>query len=373
MFSRRAFFKTAGLGAAVAASTRFPVELPAWAEPLRIHEPGGPALLNSNENAYGPFPSVLALSNPFQDLNRYPDHHSDVVRERLAAQHKVDLNQMLTGCGSTEILRMAAYAFTGPGRKLVMAAPTFEAAGEYAGSVQADVVRVPLASDFSHDLGAMLKAAGADAGLVYICNPNNPTGNLTRRADIEDFLRKLPQKTYVLVDEAYHEFVPAGPDYASFIDRPMGDERVIVSRTFSKIYGLAGMRLGYGVAAKDAAAQMQKHRLQDSLNIFVMRCALTAMDDSSGYRRAVLRNAADRELFMRQAASRNLKPIPSSTNFIMMPIGRPIHSLIDYFAKNNIRIGRPFPPLENYARISLGTPLQMKDFWQVWDGLKGIG
>src|SRR5262245_7772831 len=369
MLSRRNFFKTAGLGAAVAASASFPVELLSWAEPSRAPEPGGPILLNSNENAYGPFPSVMAMANPFQGVNRYPDHHSDVISERLAAQYKVDLARVLTGCGSTEILRMAAYAFTGPGRKLIMAAPTFESIGWYSASVQAEVVKVPLAANFTHDLGAMLKAAGSDAGLIYICNPNNPTGNVTPRADIEAFVAKLPKTTKVLIDEAYHDFVPASADYTSFLDRPVNDDRVFVARTYSKIYGLAGMRLGYGIASADAAKAMRKHRLEDSLNVFVMRCALTSMDDAAGYRQAVQRNAADRDDFVRQAAARKLKTIPSAANFVMMETGWPIRSVIDYFAKNNIRVGRPFPPMDKYARISLGTPEQMKQFWKVWDAM----
>jgi histidinol-phosphate aminotransferase len=372
MLSRRTFFKTAGLSAAVAASATIPSGLLSWAEPSRAAEPGGLILLNSNENAYGPFPSVLAMSNPYQGVNRYPDHHSDVISEKLAALHKVDLSQVLTGCGSTEILRMAAFAFTGPGKKLVMAAPTFEAIGEYAAVVQAEVIKVPLAANFAHDLGAMLKAAGSDAGLVYICNPNNPTGNLTPRADLEDFIRKLPKNTRVLMDEAYHDFVPASPEYASFLDRPLDDDRIIVARTFSKIYGLAGMRLGYGVAGKDTAAQLRKQRLQDSLNIFVMRCALTSMDDAAGHQMAVARNAADRQEFMRQAAARNLKPIPSSANFVMLETGRPIQTVIDFFAKRLVKVGRPFPPLAKQARISLGTPEQMTEFWRVWDEMPRV-
>jgi histidinol-phosphate aminotransferase len=311
------------------------------------------------------------MANPFQGVNRYPDHHSDVISERLATHHKVDLNRVLTGCGSTEILRMAAYAFTGPGRRLVMPAPTFEAIGAYCSSVQAEVVKVPLAANFNHDLGAMLKAAGTDAGLVYICNPNNPTGNVTPRAEIESFVAKLPQATRVLIDEAYHDFVPATADYVSFLERPLDDNRIIVARTFSKIYGLAGMRLGFGIATKDTATEMRKHRLDDSLNIFVMRCALTSMDDAVAYRQAVQRNATDRDEFMRQAATRKLKAIPSSTNFVMMETGRPIRSLIAGFQKQNVAIGRPFPPLDTYARISLGTPEQMKEFWRVWDQIAG--
>jgi histidinol-phosphate aminotransferase len=215
----------------------------------------------------------------------------------------------------------------------------------------------------------MLKAAGTDAGLVYICNPNNPTGNVTPRADIDAFITRLPKTTRVLLDEAYHDFVPASADYVSYIDRAPSDPRVIVARTFSKIYGLAGMRLGYGITTKDTAAEMRKHRLEDSLNVFVMRCAMASMDDTAGYRQAVQRNAADRDEFMRQAATRKLQPIPSCANFVMLATNRPIHALIDYFGKNAVRIGRPFPPLDRYARISLGTPEQMKEFWRVWDGL----
>jgi histidinol-phosphate aminotransferase len=367
MLTRRSFFKAAGLGAAVAASASFPKELLAWTEPPRAPQPGGPISLNSNENAYGPFPGVLALPNPFQGVNRYPDHHSDLLSERLAAKHKVAVDQVVSGCGSTEILRVCANAFTGPGKKVIMAAPTFEAIGSYGATVHADIIKVPLAANFAHDLGAMLRAAGPDTGLVYICNPNNPTGNLTPRRDLEDFIAKLPKSTYVLMDEAYHDFVGANPDYISFLERPVNDNRVIVARTFSKIYGLAGMRCGYGIAAKETAGKMRQHRLQDSLNILVTRCALTSLDDSAAHQVAQQRNAADRDEFFHQAAARKLTAIPSSTNFVMISTNRPVRTVIDHFERNNVLIGRPFPPLDTYARISLGKPEEMKEFWRVWD------
>jgi histidinol-phosphate aminotransferase len=369
MLTRRNFFKAAGLGAAVAASSSFPTGLLSWAEPPRNPQAGGPILLNSNENAYGPFPSVLAMGNPFQDVNRYPDHHSDLITERLAALQKVSTDQIVTGCGSTEILRMAANAFTGPGRKLIMAAPTFEAIGEYSSVLHADVIRVPLASNFAHDLGAMVRAAGPDTGLVYICNPNNPTGNLTPRSDLEDFITKLPKSTHVLMDEAYHDFVGNNPEYVSFLDRPVNDSRVIVARTFSKIYGMAGLRCGYGVSAKETIQQMRQYRIQDSLNIFAMRAALISLDDSAAHQFAQQRNAADRDEFLRQAAARKLKAIPSSTNFVMVNANRPVRNVIAHFRQNNIAIGRPFPPMDTYARISLGKPDEMKEFWRVWDTL----
>jgi histidinol-phosphate aminotransferase len=369
MPTRRSFIKTAGLGAvAAAASASFTSDL-IWAEPSRAPQANGPIMLNSNENAYGPFSSVLAMGNPFQDANRYPDRHSDLLYERLASMNKVAVDQVVTGCGSTEILRMAACAFTGPGRKLVTALPTFEAIAAYSKASGAEVVQVPLTSGFAHDLGAMLKAAGQDAGLVYICNPNNPTGTLTPRADIEDFIRKLPKNTHVLIDEAYHDFVGAASDYASFLEHPMDDNRIIVARTFSKIYGLAGMRCGYGIAAAPVVQNLRKYRTQDSLNIFVMRSALISLDDASGLQLGRQRNTADRDEFMHQAAARRLQVMPSFTNFVMVNANRPVHSVIDHFKAKNILIGRPFPPLDTYARISLGKPDEMKQFWQVWDAM----
>src|SRR2546421_196271 len=174
---------------------------------------------------------------------------------------------------------MAANAFTGPGRKLIMAAPTFEAIGSYAHVTRAEVIKGPL-----------------------------------------------------------------------------DDNRVVVARTFSKIYGMAGLRLGYGIGAAETMRKMGEHRLEDSLNVFVMRCALTALDDSAGHEMARKRNAADRDEFMRQVAARKLAAIPSCGNFVMFNANRPIRSLIDHFRKNNVAIGRPFPPMDTYARISLGTP-----------------
>jgi histidinol-phosphate aminotransferase len=368
MLSRRSFFKTAGLGAAAVATTSFPgTQLLSWAEPPRAPQPGGPILLSSNENAYGPLPSVLALKNPFQDANRYPDRGYDQLIERIAGMHKVKADQVTLGCGSTEILKLAACAFTGPGKKLVMAAPTFEAIGFYGQATKADVVKVPLASNSAHQLTQMAQAVGKEGGLIYICNPNNPTASLTPRRSLENFVRELPPNTYVLMDEAYHDFVPVSADYISFLQTPVDEDRVIVARTFSKIYGMAGLRLGYAVTSAKNSRTMAAYKLEDSTNILALRSGLTSLDHEDEHKTAVQRNANDRDEFLRQAAQRKLQVIPSWTNFVMINTQRPIRTVIDYFKTNNIRIGRPFPPMDTFARISLGKPDEMTAFWQVWD------
>lgn len=369
MLTRRNFFKTAGMSAALAATSTLPAELLAWGEPPRAPQPNGPVLLNSNENAYGPFPSVTALPNPFLDANRYPDNSVAMLRERLARRHKVSKDQVVLGCGSTELLKVAASAFTGPGRKLIMASPTFEAIGHYAQAVKADVVRIPLTDTYAHRLAAMQIAAEKDAGLVYICNPNNPTGSVTPRRSLENFIRSLPKGVYVLMDEAYHDFVPVSADYISFIEQPVDDDRVIVARTFSKVYGMAGLRMGYAVTSPATAKLIAAQKQEDSANIFALRCALAALDSEDDLPLAIMRNANDRAGFMHQAAIRKLITIPSWTNFVMLNTLRPVQQVIEHFKQNNILIGRPFPPMDTFARISLGRPEEMTAFWRVWDKL----
>lgn len=370
MISRRSFFKTAAIGTAAAATASLPVDLLSWTEPPRTGQPGGPILLNANENAYGPLPSVLALPNPFKDANRYPDRTADLLKEKLAKMHKVGTDQVVVGCGSSEILKMAASAFTGPDRKLVMASPTFEAIGFYGRAVKAEVVNVPLTTEsYAHNLAIMANEAEKNGGLVYVCNPNNPTGSLTPRRTIENFIRDLPKNVYILMDEAYHDFVPVSADYISFLTTPVNDDRLIVARTFSKIYGMAGLRLGYAVTSPKTAKLLSAQKLEDSANEFGLRCGLASLDDTEGHNMAALRNSNDRETFMHEAAARKVPAIPSWTNFVMINTLRPVREVIDHFKKNNVLIGRPFPPMDTWARISLGTPDQMKAFWTVWDKL----
>src|ERR1700758_1233161 len=159
--------------------------------------------------------------------------------------------------------------------------------------------------------------ANASTGLVYICNPNNPTASLTARKDLENFIGKLPAASFV-IDEAYHHYADQSGMYASFIDRPLGDERVIVARTFSKIYGLAGLRLGYAVASPKIVQQMQRFATEDNINAVVTQVAAAALDDTDGVNDSVRRNADDRQEFFNQAMARALKTIDSPAHLVMI-------------------------------------------------------
>ncbi len=385
--SRRNLLRNLGAGAIVGAAApalrAFPLapatEAALWGNSAPAPQPGAataadPILLYRNENPYGPSERVLAvLRDSAASGNRYPRSEYDTLVDQLAALHKVKREQIVLGCGSGEILCMAAMAFLKPGKTLVEAAPTFPALGKLAQTAGIEVADVPLNKMFEHDLPTMLDRANSSAGLVYIVNPNNPTGSLTPRKDIDAFLAKLPASIPVLVDEAYHHFAAPGGAYESFLDRPVNDPRLIVARTFSKIYGLAGMRIGYAVATPEMAKRLAAGFPGWSVSIASARAASAALDDVDYVRLGVKRNSGDRQEFMTQANTRGLRPIESQANFLMFNPLRPTDLVIEHLKKHNILIGPKYPALANYIRVSLGTPPEMQEFWRVWDLLPPAG
>jgi len=326
--------------------------------------------LNSNENPYGPsMKCAYAMQDALHAASRYPYLEYADLADAIAAHHGVSSDRVLVGCGSTEILRIAAVTFGGPGKQLVQPSPTFEAITHYAQVVGTEVLGVALTPQYAHDLNAMLARVGPTTGLVYICNPNNPTASLTPRKDLETFLSKLPPNCHVVVDEAYHHFVSPNAPYTSFLDQPMQDERIIVCRTFSKVYGLAGLRLGYAIAAKDVVQQMRPHLLEDSLNAIAVPVGITALADKKGAEETVKKNASVRQLFMEQAKARGIPAIDSQANFAMINTGRPVETVIEHFGENHILVGRKFPAMPTYLRVSFGKPDEMQAFWRTWDTL----
>jgi histidinol-phosphate aminotransferase len=368
--TRRKFFRNAASGVAAAAALP-PLTEFVFSELVpgsRAAELGGPIILSRNENAYGPSQKVIAsMQDALQFANRYPDPAVNALHQRIAQSHSIKPEQLVLGCGSGEILSITASSFLGPGKTLITAVPTFESIGRCAKALGAQVVEIPLDKNFSHDLPAMLARADASTALVYICNPNNPTASLTPRKDLEEFVRKLPPSTTLLIDEAYHHFVGATPEYTSFIDKSMNDDRVIVARTFSKVFGLAGIRVGYAVGVPEKIQSLSTRRLPEGLNAVGARAGLVAYDDLEYVQLSEKRNAADRQEFFNQAKLRSVAGIPSYTNFAMLKTNRPAVEVIDHFKKNNIQIARLFPSMSTYVRVSFGTPPEMKEFWRVWD------
>jgi histidinol-phosphate aminotransferase len=309
------------------------------------------------------------LKSAIGDPNRYPYTQYNSLAEGIAKFHHVKPDQILLGCGSTDVLRVAASAFLGNGKQLVQASPTFEALEHYARCVGSDVVSVRLTPSFAHDLSAMLAQMGTSTTLIYICNPNNPTASLTPRKELERFIAALPASALVLIDEAYHHYAGTSGMYGSFVDHPLDSEKVIVSRTFSHVYGLAGLRVGYAVASPNVIQQMRKFTTENNITAIAAEVALVALYDRDGVSAAVQRNANDRQEFFNQAQARALKPIDSHANFVLMNTGHSATGVIEHFHKNDILIGRHYPPMDTYIRVSLGTPEEMLAFWRAWDKL----
>jgi histidinol-phosphate aminotransferase len=336
-------------------------------EPIEAIVPSGPVRLNENENVYGPCKKALAeMHSAVSTANRYPYADYAELAGSIARFHGVKPEQVLLGCGSTEILRVAAVAFLRRGNQLVQASPTFDTIGRYAKATGAEVVSVPLDRSFAHDLDEMLARADASS-LVYICNPNNPTASLTPRKDLERFIDNLHPSCYVLIDEAYHHYAGQSSMYASFVDHPTNVEKVIVCRTFSEVYALAGLRLGYCIAAPAVIEQMRPHITFNSVNGVVIGAATAALEDRESVRNFVKQNADARQEFLNQAQARMLRFIDSHANFVMLNTQHPAGEVIEYFRKENILLGSLVPAMDTYIRVSLGAANEMRAFWRTWD------
>lgn len=330
----------------------------------------GAVLLNRNENPYGAFASVhKAMVDCCDRANRYA-FPADVnaLAERIARLHAVEKNWVIVGMGSTELLRMAADAFTGPGKRLITADPTFEAIGQYGKRRGAEVIALPLTRTYAHDLEAMLRAAQkAPEGLIYICNPNNPTGSITPAAGLAEFAKRIPAGYVLMIDEAYHHFAVGSEGYQP--SAPAAN--VIVTRTFSKVYGMAGVRLGYGITAPETIQKLRPWQLDNDINATAAVVGTVALDDTAAMEAAAKRIVADRQEFLRQAAARRINVVPTCANFAMLRTGKPAKDVIQSFKELNVLIGRPFPPMPEHVRVSFGTPDQMHTFWAAWDQAMG--
>ena len=380
--SRRTFVKAAGVGGLGAFAAPFIAGRGSEAT-RELYEPGlvpadvsfvaderararraapGAIRLDSNENPNGPGTAVLdAIRDMFGEASRYPDNQTDNLRAAIAKKFNITPDNVLLGCGSGEVLRMSTYAYTSPDRALITAAPSFEDPVKHAVMTRATVKDVPVDSGLGLDLGAMASAA-SNGGLVYLCNPNNPTATVHGFNAVRDFIadvnRRSPDCT-ILVDEAYHEFVE-DPAYSTAVPLAMENPRVIVARTFSKVFGMAGMRLGYAIARKETIDELRKHRLPNNINVLSAAGALRALDDTAHIQHEVALNRDAREFTRKAFESWGYKPGLSQANFIMVPIGRDAKAFKEACAKQGILVGRAFPPLTTHARISIGTMDEMK-------------
>jgi histidinol-phosphate aminotransferase len=387
--SRRRFAQWLGVGAASAVVSPSLARTNSLLHGLPLRPDSGAATvvrLSANENPYGPSPMALkAMTEAFSLSCRYPDEHADVLIDTLAKLNGIARDQILLGDGSGEILKLCAAAFTGPlsisagrpvelaprsrgsairpfapGRgKMIVADPTFEAILNHARVNGADLIKVPLTASFAHDLTKMSSAA--NEGLIYICNPNNPTASITPKNEMRAFIDKTPRETMILVDEAYHHYADSA-DYESVIPLVKDHSNLIVARTFSKIFGMAGLRLGYCVAQLQTIERLRPHQVWDSVNIMAIVAGTASLADGDQVTNGRKLNSETKRFVLGELEAMGFKSIPSEANFIMIDVKRPMRPLMEGLRQRGVQVGRVFPALPNHMRVTIGRRPEMETF-----------
>jgi histidinol-phosphate aminotransferase len=296
------------------------------------------------------------------EAHRYPRLRSDLM-QAIAAREHVRSENIVLGAGSTEVLKMAVQRFGTPGGHLLLANPTYEDANFYAGSMDIEVHKVPLRPDMTHDLDAMRSLVETVEGpvCVYVCNPNNPTGTLTPCAAIDDWIASAPDHVHFLVDEAYFDFVTS-PEYWTAIKWIAEKPNVLVARTFSKVFGMAGIRLGYGIAHPNTARRLRQLNVRNNANHFAQLAGLASLNDPDFVERSLRVNERGKEILYDCLRELDLEYFPSHTNFVMHRINGDLRTYNVAMGERGLRVGRPFPPMLDYSRLSIGLPEEMEQF-----------
>jgi histidinol-phosphate aminotransferase len=365
--SRRRFF--GGVATAMGALTLKP-DLRLFAQAAQqgrqqrtVDEYDALAKLANNENPYGPPESVLkAMTDAFKYANRY-GYPDGGITEAIAKHHDVDPDNVMLGAGSGEILDIACVALLQGDKKVVGVDPSYDVLYQHARTLKADQIRIPLLKDYTQDIPAMIRAVKQnyrDVGFVYLVNPNNPTGRTVSKKDVALLLDSIPEDVPVLIDEAYHHFVE-DPEYATSVPYVKAGRNVIIARTFSKIAALAGMRLGYALAPRSVLQQLRPFGT-GTINAVVKWGGVAALKDTASQAWVKKVTIEERTKAVRGLNEMGFETIPSECNFFMVNLKKPVASVTEEFRKRKVLVGRPFPPLLEHMRVSIGTPDEMNRF-----------
>ena len=320
----------------------------------------------SNENPLGPGQHVIdAIIGKFPEAGRYPFNAKDqepVLIKALAGKFGVGSDQIVLGPGSSEILVNAVRAFTSPGKALATPWPTFENPRDAARKIGTEVRAVDLDRNLRLDVDKLVDASKG-AGLVFFCNPNNPTATVHGAPAVVDFVKRVraaSPDTVILIDEAYHDYV-TDPAYKTAMDIAKSTPKVFVSRTFSKAYGMAGLRVGYAVGDREVIGRLNQYRMPYSVNLPAIAAAVTALGNQAHIDQEVRRNTSVKAFTLKSFEQMGFKATDSQTNFIFVNINRPAAAFRDACREAGVLVGRDFPPYEKtYARISIGTQPEME-------------
>lgn len=333
-------------------------------------DPSDMVKLTANESPEGPFPGVVeAATQVLASSNRYPDNSCWDLGHALAEEADVDFSNLMFGAGSVALLSDIALAVGGPGARMVYGWPSFimyRFAAIWAGS---EFVEVPLDDSFRLDLDAMTAAINDDTTVVVVCNPNNPTGTIRTADDIEAFISAVPESVLVVVDEAYHEFV-TDPDYRTLIPLAVARPNVVVLRTFSKIYALAGHRVGYAIGRADLITELRKVQAPLTVSQVAQAAAIASLGHPEELQRRQSENSARRHHLVGALAEREIRMAESHTNFVYFELGEHADEIVGAMTAQGVIIRGMGP---GWVRVTIGNDGENRRFLDALDaGLKGV-
>ena len=325
--------------------------------------------LSSNENPYGPSERVLnAIKNSFNDACRYPYEFIQELQKTLAKKHDVPIESIVITGGSNEALRITGLAISNKGGNIVAGQPTYLALMNYAEAWGAEIKWVPVDSDKGYDLKKIRESIDKETNMVFIANPNNPTGTLLKANSLADFCEDISKQTLVFCDEAYYDYINE-KDYPSMDYLVRKGENVIISRTFSKVYGMAGLRIGYLVLKPKLADDLfgkyspyGRPNIMAQTNVLAVAAASEALKDTDFYKFSLKKANEEKDKIYKLLDYLDLKYVKSSTNFVFFESKKHIDKLTAEMLEKGVRIGRPFPPFYDWCRISTGTSQEVDIF-----------
>lgn len=321
------------------------------------------AKLANNENNYGIPDSVMqAMTEHWKYAGRY-GYPDPGLNAAIAEYDGVKSENIMVTAGSGEVLDVVGTTFLQNGKKVLGVEPSYSSVYQHATSIKSEAIKLPLTKDYRQDIGMILDAAKkheAELGFVYICNPNNPTGQIVTKQEIKQLLDGLPTGMPVLIDEAYHHYVD-DPNYATSMPYVNEGRPVIVARTFSKIAAMAAMRIGYAVAPTELLQKMRPYSA-GSVNVLARYGATQALKDKAAMLAAKNKTNATRNKTMADLKALGYEVIPSQANFFMVGLRREVQPVISAFREEGVLVGRPFPPMTQHLRVSVGVPEEMDRF-----------
>ena len=321
-----------------------------------------PIRMMFNENPYGPSQVARkAMRKAFSESNLYSMRYAKAEFKILMAKlNGVTPDHIAVGFGSGEILKKAALMNGIDKGELISPALTFETINRFAKTMKSNVKRIPMDNKIGIDLDRTAESVGSRTKLIYLCNPNNPTGSIMGTDQLESFCKTMSKKSIVFVDEAYHEYV-TDPNYRSMINLVKKGHNVMVSRTASKVHGLAGLRVGFAITTPEIAKRLESY-LTDSLNVIGLRAAIASYQDERFQAHSVEQNNRAKKIVTNHLDNKGIEYLDSQTNFIFIKTGMNIAEFQPAMEKNGVIVGRPFPPYNKWCRLSMAKPEEMENF-----------